>query len=66
MTPHEKHCIDNADHFTTVRGRVPSTWEKRIFERLKDAEHYASWFEDGCTMIYAVTSEGRDAHIKNA
>jgi len=33
---------------------------------MAEAVAYAKGYGDGRTMIYAVTAEGRDAHIRNA
>lgn len=68
MTPHEKHCLDNAAYFTTVRGMSPMSpaREKHRHLTLEQAKEYAQSWGDGRTMIYAVTGSGRDAHICNA
>ena len=62
---HEQNCIDAADHFTAVRGRG----ERRTVVKCanwKAAKEQAQKFDDGRTMIYAVTADGASAHIENA
>jgi len=66
MTPHEKHCFENAAYFTTVRGRSPVNREKHRHLTFEQAQEYAKSWGDGRTMIYAVTGSGRDAHICNS
>lgn len=63
---HERHCFENAVYFTVCRGRRPNLdrWEYPTFVgALIWAEYYGG--TDGRSMIYAVTAEGRDAHICN-
>ena len=62
---HEQFCLDNADHFTAVRGRVAGNRTRETFATLDEACAYGRRFGDGRTMIYAVTKEGRSAHILN-
>ena len=66
MTGHEANCLAAADHFVAVRGRTPRDRIRKTFATLADAEAFAATFGDRRTMIYAVTAEGRSAHIKNA
>jgi len=65
LNAHEQHCFDNAAHFVAVRGRVRSTRTRKTFANFQSAENYGAAFGDGKTMVYAVTSEGRDAHVAN-
>ena len=65
-TNHETNCLQNADHFVAVRGRNPADRIRAEFNRMDQAEAFAATFADRRTMIYAVTAEGRSAHIKNA
>ena len=65
-TGHETACLAKADHFVAVRGRNPTTRIRARFDRMEQAEAFAAAFADRRTMIYAVTAEGRSAHIKNA
>jgi hypothetical protein len=48
------------------RGSKPATRIRARFDRIDQAEAFAATFGDSRTMIYAVTAEGRSAHIKNA
>jgi len=65
--PHEEHCFNNAAYFTACRGnRVMGTFVKKVFNSFAEAKHYAQLQADGRTMIYAITAQGRDAHICNA
>ena len=67
MIPWEKHCLDNAEYFTAIRGRKPSDRIRKVFNTLDDAVLYANNnFDDGRTMIYAVTATGSHAHLQNA
>lgn len=66
MTGHEANCLSQADHFVAVRGRRPRDRSRATFASLADAEAFAATFGGRRTMIYAVTAEGRSAHIKNA
>jgi hypothetical protein len=66
MTGYEAHCLAAADHFVAVRGRTPRDRSRETFATLAQAEAFAATFGDRRTMIYAVTAEGRSAHIKNA
>jgi hypothetical protein len=66
MTGHEANCLATASHFVAVRGRTPRDRIRATFATLADAETFAATFGDRRTMIYAVTAEGRSAHIKNA
>lgn len=64
--PHEDFCLNNADHFTAVRGRARKDRTKVICKTLQEAEAVAAKFGDSRTMIYAVSAAGHSAHIKNA
>jgi hypothetical protein len=66
LTSHEAFCLAKADHFVAVRGRTPRDRSRETFATLAAAEAFAATFGDSRTMIYAVTAEGRSAHIKNA
>lgn len=66
QTPWEAYCLENAAYFTACRGRTPRQRTREEFPTLAAAQTYAATFGDGRTMIYAVTAEGRDAHILNA
>jgi hypothetical protein len=66
MTDHEANCLAAADHFVAVRGRSAFGRTRETFPTLVEAEAFAATFGDRRTMIYAVTAEGRSAHIKNA
>ena len=61
--PHERHCFENAAYFTAVRGRRPR--QRTRTEHATFDEARAQGTGDGRTMIYAITAEGRDAHICN-
>lgn len=63
---HEADCLAKAALFTACRGRTPRQRTRREFPDLAAARAYAAEFGDGRTMIYAVTAEGRFAHIENA
>ena len=66
ITGHEALCLAAADHFIACRGLKPASRIRERFERIDQAEAFAAGFGDRRTMIYAVTAEGRSAHIKNA
>jgi hypothetical protein len=66
LTPHEQNILDNATCFTAVRGRQVRNRTRLVFPSMAEAVAYAKGYGDGRTMIYAVTAEGRDAHIRNA
>lgn len=66
MTGFEANCLAAADHFIACRGSKPATRIRARFDRIDQAEDFAATFGDSRTMIYAVTAEGRSAHIKNA
>jgi hypothetical protein len=66
MTGFEANCLAAADHFIACRGSKPATRIREAFATLALAEAFAATFGDRRTMIYAVTAEGRSAHIKNA
>ncbi|MCA3502995.1 MAG: hypothetical protein IOD05_07065 [Rhodobacter sp.] len=66
MTGFEANCLAAADHFIACRESKPATRIRARFDRMDQAEAFAATFGDRCTMIYAVTAEGRSAHIKNA
>ena len=65
LNDHEAFCLNNAAHFTAIRHAFRAR-ERREFPSLDEARTYAASFGDGRTMIYAVTADGRDAHIENA
>ena len=65
-TGYEATCLATADHFIACRGSKPATRIRARFDRIDQAEAFAASFGDSRTMIYAVTAEGRSAHIKNA
>jgi hypothetical protein len=62
----DAHCIANAIYFTAVRGRSPFNRTKEQFGTREEALNYAVQFNDGRTMIYAVTAQGRSGHVCNA
>jgi len=62
---HEANCLAAADHFIACRGSTLATRIRARFDRIDQAEAFAATFGDSRTMIYAVTAEGRSAHIKN-
>ena len=67
LTPHEAYCLENASYFTALRGGLRGQQRIRhVAKTMAEAEEFAGRYNDGRTMIYAVTAEGRDAHIKNA
>lgn len=66
LNTHEQFCLDNADHFTAVRGRTVRDRTRARFETMQGAEDFAASFGDGRTMIYAISATGNAAHIKNA
>jgi len=66
LTSHEAFCLAKADHFVACRGRTPLDRSRETFATLALAEAFAATFGDRRTMVYAVTAEGRSAHIKNA
>ena len=66
QTPHEQNVLDRAAYFTAVRGRQVRNRTRVVFPSKAEAVAYAKGYGDGRTMIYAVTAEGRDAHIRNA
>ncbi len=65
-TGYEATCLATAHHFIACRGSKPATRIRARFDRIDQAEAFAASFGDSRTMIYAVTAEGRSAHIKNA
>jgi hypothetical protein len=65
-TGYEATCLAAADHFIACRGSKPATRIRAQFDRIDQAEAFAASFGDSRIMIYAVTAEGRSAHIKNA
>lgn len=65
-TGHEIACLANAAYFVAIRGRRPADRIRREVPTIDDARAFAAEFADGRTMIYAVTADGRDAHIENA
>jgi len=65
--PHEEYCFNNAAYFTACRGnRIQQTFKRIEFDSFDAAVNYGRQKNDGRTMIYAVTAQGRDAHICNA
>ena len=64
-TAHELNCLADAASFTAVRGRGAQR-TRTEFASFDDAKAYAADFDDGRTMIYAVTFSGSSAHIMNA
>jgi hypothetical protein len=66
MTGYEANCLAAANHFIACRGSKPATRIRETFATFAAAEAFAAAFGDSRTMIYAVTAEGRSAHIKNA
>ncbi len=63
--PQRDFCFRNAAYFTAVRGLRPANRIRKEFKTFEDACTYGRTFGDKRTMIYAVTKEGRDAHICN-
>lgn len=66
LNGHEVFCLTEADHFVACRGRSAFGRTRETFPTLAEAEAYAATFGDRRTMVYAVTSAGHSAHIKNA
>lgn len=67
LNEYEQDCFNRAAYFTACRGkRSIGTFVKKTFDTFDAAQHYARLQADGRTMIYAVTAQGRDAHICNA
>jgi hypothetical protein len=66
MTGFEANSLAATDHFIACRGSKPATRIRARFDRIDQAEAVAATFGDSRTMIYAVTTEGCSAHIKNA
>lgn len=66
LNAHEQTCLDRAAYFTAVRGRSPRNRIRETFKSLDAARAFAATHADGKTMLYAVTEEGRFAHIENA
>jgi hypothetical protein len=66
QTTHEQNILDRSAYFTAVRGRQVRDRTREVFATMAEAVAYAEAHGDGRTMIYAVTAEGRDAHIRNA
>lgn len=65
-TGHEIFCLENAAYFVAVRGRRPADRIRREVATIEDARAFAAEFNDGRTMIYAITDAGNSAHIENA
>ena len=63
---YEASVLKCAAYFTAVRGRSPFDRQRVEFASLDGAIEWAKLHSDKRTMIYAVTGEGRDAHICNA
>lgn len=61
----QAHCFANAAYFTAIRGRDPRNRSRLEFASFDEAQQYARQFDDGRTMIYAVTSKGGSDHIAN-
>lgn len=62
----DQHCIENAVMFTAIRGRSPINRVRMEFATIDAAKAYAAGFNDGRTLIYAVTAQGRSAPILTA
>lgn len=62
---HEEFCFHNAAYFTAVRGMRPQTRTRIEFPHFDLACAYGEAIGDKKTMIYAVTDQGRFAHICN-
>lgn len=62
----QSYCFANAAYFTAVRGRDPRNRTRIEFSDFEAALGYAKRFDDGRTMIYAVTVKGGSDHIANA
>jgi hypothetical protein len=65
QTGHEAFCLTNAAYFTAVRG-FGAKRTRTECESIERAREVAAGYGDGRTMIYAITAEGRSAHIENA
>lgn len=65
-TGHELFCLENAAYFVAIRGRRPADRIRREVDTIDDARAFAAEFNDGRTMIYAITGTGNSAHIENA
>jgi len=63
---YEQAILARANRFTTIRGMNPRTRIRAEHASLAEAREWAKAYGDGRTMIYAITAEGRDAHIENA
>lgn len=66
QTGHELFCLENAAYFVAIRGRRPADRIRREVPTIEDARAFAAEFNDGRTMIYAITDAGNSAHIENA
>ncbi len=64
--PHEIYCLENAAYFTAVRWAPRRKLTRIECPTLDAARAKAAEYGDGRTMIYAVTADGRDAHVENA
>lgn len=64
LNPHELHCLENAVRFVAVRGKT-TTRVRLEFSSMEEAEDFAKQFNDGKTMIYAITATDAASHIKN-
>jgi len=62
---HEEFCFNTAIKFTAVR-RTQGQAVNKEFPTIDEAKEFASTFNDGRTMIYAVNDLGNNAHITNA
>ena len=65
-TGHETFCLTNAAYFVAIRGRRPADRIRHEVPTIHDARAFAAEFNDGRTMIYAITGTGSSAHIENA
>jgi len=65
QTGHEAFCLANAASFTAVRG-MGARRTRVDCATLDEARAIAARHGDRRTMIYAITAEGRSAHIENA
>ena len=65
IAKYEKHCTDNAEYFTAIRGRGFKR-TRAEFATLDEAVAYAEGFGDVRTMIYGVTKGQHGGFIMNA
>lgn len=67
LNEHEAYCLAHAAYFTSVRWEA-NAQGRRSAQRMEHATLEAAKAAgngDGRTMIYAITVDGRDAHIAN-